>query len=180
MKTPSVPAWGRALQLGTAGMKPTLGNDMRGGFHRHHPDLRFQRSMQASASISPLCLLPSGPNCLGIPIWALPLLGFCDLMAVSLTLGSYKMRSLHWLIPMGLPALPLCEFCKHKIICSLSTTCLANKRGSPPPTSVGWSIAWMDVGPLKQELPCMPALIVPWFIPKLKPASCQTSGRSPH
>lgn len=65
------------------------------------------------------------------------------------------MRGLHWVAPMGLPALPLCEFCKHKIVRPLPIPVLQIRVWV---LQMERSIARMDAGPLKEEFQSLPAL----------------------
>lgn len=91
------------------------------------------------------------------------------------------MRGLHWVVSAGLWALPLCEFCKHKIVRPFSTPkCpwLANKR-SRSLWKVGWPVECVDAGLPNWGFQSLPAF-VPCFNPKLKSAYCQTSGKSTH
>lgn len=63
------------------------GGALENGFHGCHPDPSSQRHTQASASVFPLgWLLQAQNQGLGIPIWAVPLMG-CVTLGQLLNLG---------------------------------------------------------------------------------------------
>lgn len=184
MSIPCVSAQGRVWQSSTAKQELSKRQCLTRWFpwmppRSQLPEAHTSICICFSTRIAPASLkLGSGHSHLGSAIN-----GLCDLGGSYLTLVSCffncKMKGLHWVVPMDFPALPVCEFYRHKIV-PISVPCLASKEEYEPQERWKDGVVQGRAGCRTElELHFLPAL-GPCFALSLMSVHCHTSERSTH